>query len=168
MEVLMARRLALGSVVVVMIAAFLVAEQTPAAAPAEAGSGVQAEVHAVVAAYSQAIAEKKLDACVAAYGGPEGVMLGTGPGERWVGEDEIRIAHQEFFRLFDTETSKPTWRVIRVNGEVAWIAGMSEITDYLKNVKKEFFLNFSAVLEKRDGKWKIVLFHFSNLTGMER
>jgi hypothetical protein len=42
-----------------------------------------------------------------------------------------------------------------------------EVTDYLKNVKNEFFLNVSMVLERQEGQWKMTLFHFSNVTGGE-
>jgi uncharacterized protein (TIGR02246 family) len=163
-EIPMTRRLGIGAVVVVAVAAILVAQQTPRPAPSEA---TRAELQAVVEAYSKALAQKDLEGCMAAYGGADAVMLGTGPGERWLGDEEIRTAHREFFKTFDTETSKATWKVGFVNGDVAWGARMSMVTDYLKNVKKEFALNMSFVLEKRDGKWKIVLLHFSNLTGRE-
>jgi uncharacterized protein (TIGR02246 family) len=142
-----------------------VAQTAPKATPMDATTGPQAEVQAAIAAYARAISEKDIDACLAAYApGTNSLMLGTGPGERWVGPEEMRTAHEQFFKDFDTESSKPTWRMVQVSGDVAWVAGMSEVVDYDKNVKNEFFLNISAVLQKIDGKWKIVQFHFSNRT----
>jgi uncharacterized protein (TIGR02246 family) len=148
-----------------MVVSLSIAQTAPKATPTDATAGPQAEVQAAIAAYSRAISEKDIDACLAAYApGPNSLMLGTGPGERWVGPEEIRSAHEEFFKDFDTETSKPTWRMVQVSGDIAWMAGMSEVVDYDKNVKNEFFLNVSGVLQKIDGKWRIVQFHFSNRT----
>ena len=163
----MRRGILLGTLVAALVAVSIgVAQTAPKATPTDATAGPQVEVQAAIAAYARAISEKDMDACLAAYApGPNSLMLGTGPGERWVGPEEIRTAHEEFFKDFDTETSKPTWRMVQVSGDVAWIAGMSEVVDYDKNVKNEFFLNVSGVLQKIDGKWRIVQFHFSNLTG---
>jgi hypothetical protein len=98
---------------------------------------------------------------------PKTVMLGTGPGERWLGLEAIREAHLRFFDSFDSEESKATWRIAQIDGNVAWGASMRVVTDYYKNIKREFYLNISAVLVKKDGKWQISMFHFSNLTGSD-
>lgn len=128
----------------------------------------EAEVRAAMEAYGKAIASKDLDACMALFDpNPETVMMGTGPGERWLGVDEIREAHANFFASFDSESSRTTWSQVQIQGNVAWGASMREVVNYHKNRKNEFFLNISAVLVKRDGKWRVSMFHFSNLTGPE-
>jgi uncharacterized protein (TIGR02246 family) len=126
----------------------------------------EAEVHAALEAYGKAISSKDLEACMALFDpDPKTVMLGTGPGERWLGLDEIREAHARFFDSFDSEKSQATWRLMQIQGDVAWGASMREVVNYYKNEKNEFFLNISAVVVKRDGKWRVSMFHFSNLTG---
>lgn len=125
-----------------------------------------AEILAVMEAYREAVSNKDIDRCMAAWGsGDDIVMLGTGPGERWLGREEIRDAHLHFFAGFDKESSESTWRMARVSGDVAWGASMVHAENYLKNEKNEFFLNISIVLERQQGQWRIVMFHHSNLTG---
>lgn len=125
-----------------------------------------AQIRAAMDAYRQAISNKDIDGCMAAWGSGDGiVMLGTGPGERWVGRDEIRDAHLHFFDNFDKESSESTWRMARVSGDVAWGASMVHAVNYYKNQKNEFFLNISIVMERQQGQWRVVLFHHSNITG---
>jgi uncharacterized protein (TIGR02246 family) len=131
----------------------------------ERESGVEAEVFAALQAYGKAIGEKNVDACMAAYAPGLGtIMLGTGPGERWVGDEEIREAHTHILGAFDKESSMSTWKLLRIKDDIAWGASQRAVTSYYKNQKKEFYLNISAVLMKQDGKWRIVLFHYSNVT----
>ena len=163
----MSRRLAMLALLLGAGAIAFVAQSRMSSARAdEPKGGVGAEAIAAVDAYNKAIARKDLEACMAAYApGPDVVLLGTGPGERWQGPDEIREAHVNFFSTFDKEVSEPTWRLARGSGDVAWVASMAHVTDFFKGEKNEFSLNISTVLVKKEGKWQIALCHFSNLTG---
>ena len=142
-------------------------------APAEAASAerlaeARAEIRQTFVEYAEAISAKDLDGCMDAFAaGPETIMLGTGPGERWVGMEEIADAHQHFLASFDSESSKRTWSLGSMQGDVAWFAAMFEVAQYLANVKNEYFLNMSGVMVKQDGEWKIAQIHFSNLTGSD-
>ncbi len=99
--------------------------------------------------------------------GEKTVLLGTGPGERWVGREEIQTAYVEFFKDFDPNTSTHlcTWNLGDIKNDLAWFVAMCQFTDYLKNQKREFALNISTVLEKIENQWYFRVFHFSNLTG---
>ena len=124
------------------------------------------EIVKVMTKYSEAIRAKDVGAIMAMFApANDAVMMGTGPGERWIGQDAIKHAHEEFFRTFEKESGETTWRHIRVEGDMAWGTSMSHSVSYYANVKNEFSLNNSFALRKYKGEWRIVMFHFSNLTG---
>ncbi len=131
----------------------------------EADPQVVAEIKSMLQSYTKAIGDKDLEAVMASFApGPETVLMGTGPGERWVGSAEIEEAHRRFFENFDKEKFEVTWASVGSDGNVAWLTAMLQITDYLKNEKNEYALNWSATLVKQEGKWYFVSSHFSNLT----
>jgi uncharacterized protein (TIGR02246 family) len=129
---------------------------------AEPGSGTMAEIDQMLKSYSQAFSNKNAEAVMGFYA-PEALLMGTGPGERYEGSAEIRDAYLHFFESYDKQTSERTWHKVWVKGDVAWGISMEQFTTYFKNVKNEFAINTSVVLEKRNGKWVIVSHHFSNL-----
>ncbi len=92
--------------------------------------------------------------------------MGVGPGERWVGKEEIADAYRHFFMDFDrgSLSTECSWHSLDVQGDVAWTMTMCNFTDYLKNVKREYAIKFSAVFERFEGRWYFVTVHFSNLT----
>lgn len=129
----------------------------------------QKEIVAAFQAYTEAVAHKDIDRAMAAFApGQDTMVLGTGKGETWGGPEEIREAHLHFFKAYEKETAEPVWRHIKVSGDSAWYAGMSRFVDESQGKKNEFFMNISAVLQKLDGKWQIVLLHVSNPTGPEK
>jgi ketosteroid isomerase-like protein len=81
-----------------------------------------------------------------------------------VGKEEIRDAYQHYFDAFDKEEGTLTWHQAGHQGNVVWVAGMSTINSYFKNEKTEFAMNWTFVLEKKDGAWKIVQRHISNIS----
>lgn len=129
----------------------------------------QKEIVAAFQAYTEAVAHKNIDRAMAAFApGQDTMVLGTGKGETWGGPEEIREAHLQFFKDYEKETAEPVWRNIKVSGDVAWYAGMSRFVDESQGKQNEFFMNISAVLQKQQGKWRIVLLHVSNPTGPEK
>jgi hypothetical protein len=69
-------------------------------------------VVALLQKHDEAMNEKNLDAVMALFApGDKTVMIGTGPGERWVGKEEIRTAYVEFFKDYDkgSLTRKCEW-----------------------------------------------------------
>ena len=99
--------------------------------------------------------------------GEKTVVMGTGPGEVWVGSAQIEDAYKHFFADFDAGTVKRTcpWEVGEISGDVGWINATCDYHDSLKEKPRSFALNVSVVLEKHDGAWKIRAMHFSNLIG---
>jgi uncharacterized protein (TIGR02246 family) len=150
------------------------AEQKHAPAPKGEKSekpltAAQKEIVAAIEGYNDAVAHKDADRAMAAFvPGPDTMVLGTGKGESWRGPEEIREAHLNFFKTFENETVEPVWRHIKVSGDVAWVAAMSHLIDDSQGKKNEFFMNISAVLQKKDGKWHIALLHISNPTGPDK
>lgn len=147
--------LALALVVVVVLGA------SPCLA-AETDTSAIAEIEQMIQSHNQAYNNKDIDAVMEFYAA-NAILMGTGPGERYEGAEEIRDAHVHFFESYDKQTSEVTWHKIWINGDVAWSMEMRQYTLYNKNVKNEFALNWSVVLEKQNGKWVFVSLHFSNL-----
>jgi uncharacterized protein (TIGR02246 family) len=126
------------------------------------------EIAATLQKHDKAMNEQDLDTVMSLYAS-EGntVMLGTGPGENWVGKNEIRDAYSHFFQDYDkgTLTSDCFWKTGDVQGDTAWLSAMCKVGDSKKGKKREYGLNVSAVLEKQGSDWLIRSMHYSNLTG---
>jgi len=128
----------------------------------------ESSVAALLRKHDEAMKEKNLDAIMALYApGDKTVMIGTGPGERWVGKEEIRNAYLQFFKDFDrgSLTRKCEWTGGEVGTDMAWGAAMCSMADSLKDHKRTYDLNVSAVAAKQGGQWLFRSLHFSNLTG---
>ena len=128
---------------------------------------VDSAIMEMIAMHDKALSEHNLDGVMSTYSKTHPIILmGTGPGERWTGEEEIADAYSHFFMDFDqgTLSTECTWHSISVQGDLAWIMAMCNFTDYMKNVKREYAVNISAVLEKTDNSWYFATFHYSNLT----
>jgi uncharacterized protein (TIGR02246 family) len=141
---------------------------SPARSTQDQSDKTEAEIGALLAKHDQAMTQKDMDALMALYApGSTNVMMGTGPGEKWVGMDEIKDAYAHFFQDYDkgTPTHNCFWKNVASEGDVAWLTAMCQTTDSLKGKKREFGLNLSAVFVRQDGKWLIRMMHFSNLTG---
>lgn len=121
-------------------------------------------------AHDRALSEHDIDAVLATWAdGEASVLLGTGPGERWVGKAEIRTAYENFFGDFDRDTLRTEcgWFVVGVRGDTAWGLAECDHFDAVKEVQRTFPVNVSVVLILQDGAWRFRALHFSNLTGGE-
>jgi uncharacterized protein (TIGR02246 family) len=126
----------------------------------------EAGLKKLMESYQAAVEKQDLVAIMKCFAdGPDTVVMGTGPGELYVGKESIENAHRAFFSNYVKEQDKITWMKSGVNGNAAWIAGTSQIIQTQKKGENAFDMNWSAVLEKQEGEWKIVAFHFSHLTG---
>lgn len=144
------------------------------ALPILVGAALAEEPHGAVRqvfqAHDRALGAHDIDGLMALYADNEElVLLGTGPGERWLGREAIRNAYLQFMSDFDPGTTDNhcTWSSIGERGDTAWLAAMCRITDYLANVQREFALNISAVLVRDGDDWRLQTMHFSNLAGRE-
>ena len=118
--------------------------------------------------HDEAMNQHNLDGILALFApGPKTVLLGTGPGERYQGKEEIKTAYTEFFKDFDkdTLTRECYWRDGGGSKSLKWGAAMCKFTDSKEGKTREYGLNVSGVIEKEGDHWQFVMMHFSNLTG---
>jgi ketosteroid isomerase-like protein len=132
------------------------------------GSAAQAEIADMLKKHDDAMNQHDLDGVMALYSSnPKTVMIGTGPGEKFQGEAEIRSAYTEMFKDFDKGTLNHAcyWKDGRGSGDVVWGAFMCKFSDSKGGKNREYELNVSTVAEKQAGKWQLVMLHYSNLVG---
>jgi uncharacterized protein (TIGR02246 family) len=126
-----------------------------------------AQFAALLQKHDDALNQHDLDGIMSVFApSAKTVVMGTGPGERWQGKDEIRSAYAEIIKDFDKGTSTRTcdWRTGEVAGTTAWMASMCKFSDSKSGQKREYELNVSGVLRKISGKWYFQSLHYSNLT----
>ena len=128
----------------------------------------RAEIAALLQDHDEALNHHHLDALLALYApSPKTVVLGTGPGEKFQGAEEIKAAYMEIVKDFDkgTLTHSCYWQDGGGSGNVVWGAAMCKFADAKGGTPREYELNVSAVAEKQGEKWQFVLLHYSNLVG---
>lgn len=126
------------------------------------------QIAAVLDKHDDALNQHDLDAIMSVFApNDKTVVMGTGPGEKWQGKDEIKAAYTEIFKDFDkgTSTRDCSWKTGEISGATAWMASMCKFSDSKGGQKREYELNVSGVLRKIGGKWYFQSIHFSNLTG---
>lgn len=150
-----------------------VANAAPAASPAAPAANAPAdpktvdEIRAVLEKHDKALGEKNLDGVLETFApAPNTVVLGTGPGERWVGAQEIKAAYTEMFKDYDPNTMKVDceWKTGNSDGTMAWLAATCVAKDSLKGKARDYPLNVSAAMVKQDGQWHFTMLHMSNPT----
>jgi uncharacterized protein (TIGR02246 family) len=132
------------------------------------GAGIRADVAELLKKHDNALNQHNLEGVLALYApSPKTTMLGTGPGEKFQGKEEIKAAYSEIFKDFDrgTLTHSCYWKDGAGSGNVVWGAAMCKFSDAKGEKKREYELNVSMVAEKQGGKWQFVLLHYSNLVG---
>jgi ketosteroid isomerase-like protein len=148
---------------------------TNSSAPATASPAAKADPNAVENAkamlqkHDQALNDKNLDALMSTFStDPKAVMLGTGEGERYVGQQTIRAAYTEITKDYDAGTlaTNCDWKAGGMDeaGTTAWVAATCSCEDSLKGVKRKYVLNVSGALEKEGNDWRFVMLHMSNVT----
>jgi ketosteroid isomerase-like protein len=151
------------SVVLMIVACFFIV--SPCIAKQKGASGNN-DVTALVELHNKAFSAQDLVGVMKTWSSaPNTVLMGSGPGEVYVGEEAIGSAYDQFFNRFDPKSLsfKYDWATVGTSGNVAWFAVTTTIEGSLKNEKKERAFNMSGTLEKKKGKWRIVSMHFSRL-----
>lgn len=126
------------------------------------------QIVALLQKHDDALNQHDLDGIMSVFAPSEKILvLGTGPGERWSGKDEIRSAYAEIIKDFDkgTSTRDCYWKTGEILGDTAWLAAMCKFADSKDGKKREYELNASGVLRRIGGKWYFQSLHLSNLTG---
>jgi uncharacterized protein (TIGR02246 family) len=97
-------------------------------------------------------------------------IMGTGPGEIWVGPEEIKGAYEHFFEGFDKGEQKFEYqfKIGDVGTNMGWLMASGNVTGKKDGKEIAFPLNLSLTVVKDDDKWKIAAMHFSTLTEGEK
>jgi ketosteroid isomerase-like protein len=127
------------------------------------------EVKATLVKHDKALNDKNIEAVMSTFStNPNTVLLGTGQGERFLGQPAIKEAYTEIFKDYDPGTliSNCDWKIGETDpaGTTAWLAATCKLQDSMKNKKREYVLNVSGALEKQGGDWRFVMLHMSNST----
>lgn len=127
------------------------------------------QVKAMLAKHDKALNDKNIDAVMLTFStNPDTVLLGTGEGERFVGQQAIKEAYTQIFKDYEAGTliSKCDWKTGETDaaGTTAWLAATCLLQDAMKDKKREYVLNVSGALEKEGADWRFVMLHMSNST----
>jgi uncharacterized protein (TIGR02246 family) len=138
------------------------------AAPAEVDQPTIEAVRALWQSQHKALDAHDIDGVMATYTGSDDIMLmGTGPGEHWVGKEEVKDAYAHFMEQFDANTMevKCGEGTGSSQGDVLWLTGVCHFTDQQKDQARQYVTNLSAVVLKQGDAWRFHTMHFSHLTG---
>jgi uncharacterized protein (TIGR02246 family) len=136
--------------------------------PVQAQGNARADVSELLKKHDDALNQHDLAAVLALFApGPKTMLMGTGPGEKFQGAEEIKTAYTEIFKDFDkgTMTHSCYWKNGGGTATTVWGAAMCKLSDSKGDKRREYELNVSAVAEKQGGKWQFVMIHYSNLVG---
>jgi ketosteroid isomerase-like protein len=132
----------------------------------EGGSKIMGEVKAVMEQHNKSFNAQDLKGVMTTYSAnPNTVLMGTGPGEAYVGDEAIGGAYNQFFARFEANSLsfKYDWICAGSMGNVAWFAVTTTMEGTVNKEKKERAFNMSGTLLKEKGKWRILSMHFSRL-----
>jgi uncharacterized protein (TIGR02246 family) len=94
-------------------------------------------------------------------------IMGAGPGEFWVGPEEIKIAYEHFFETFEkgAQHFEYQFRIGGVGADMGWLMASGNVTAKKDGKEFAFPLNISLTVAKKSEEWRIAAMHFSTLTG---
>ncbi|MGB5830956.1 MAG: nuclear transport factor 2 family protein [Thiohalocapsa sp.] len=136
-----------------------------------AHSGVEQEtvdsVRTLWEGQHKALDAHDVEGVLATYADSDDIMLmGTGPGEHWVGKAEVKDAYTHFIEGFDANTMevKCGEGAGSTQGDVTWVTAVCHFTDKKADQARSFVANVSAVLVKQGDALRFHTMHFSHLT----
>jgi uncharacterized protein (TIGR02246 family) len=154
------------SLLIVMLFSLVLASPSLAKKGKVGADKSKTQIQAVLEQHNKAFNAQDLKGVMTMYSSdPNCVLMGTGPGEAYVGDEAIGAAYNQFFTRFEAGSLsfKPDWVASASKGNYAWFAVTTTMEGTVKQEKKERAFNFSGTLQKEKGKWRIVSFHFSRL-----
>jgi len=129
---------------------------------AEPPAQIEKEVKDWLNVYAKTYEKKDLNALMSMIA-PDAstVFVDSGPQGRHVGAEAIKNAYQAEFGQIQSVVMKYTWLSAGSKGDLAWFA--TELTAKVDLGQESFEVpgRWSGVLEKRGGKWLMILSHFS-------
>jgi uncharacterized protein (TIGR02246 family) len=139
---------------------------SPSLANKQGAADAKTVAKTVIEQHNKAFNEHDLKSIMTLYSqDPDTVLMGTGPGETYQGEEGISGAYNQFFNKFkaDTLSFKYDWIAAGSKGDMAWFAVTTTMTAAVNTEQKEIAFNMSGLLQKQKSKWRIVSLHFSRL-----
>ncbi len=92
---------------------------------------------------------------------PDLVCIGTGVDEKSIGLNEVRAHLERDLAQSEAISVELGWSSVSAAGSVAWVAADAVVHAKVRGQKISFPGRFTAVLEKRGGKWLIMQRHAS-------
>jgi ketosteroid isomerase-like protein len=123
------------------------------------------QIMALLQRHYDALNRHDLDAVLEAFvPGDRTVLMGTGPGQRWQGTEQIKAAYSTLFKDFDegTLSRQCYWKSGGISGEIGWVAASCRFSDSKQGKLREYDANITGVLEKLQGRWYFASLHVSN------
>ncbi len=141
------------------------AQSLQAESAAKANPEVE-KIRALLKAHDKAMANHDLPGVMKCLTSKAAIM-GTGPGEIWVGPAEIKVAYEHFFEGFDkgAQDFEYQFKIGGVGADMGWLMASGNVTGKKDGKRFAFPLNVSLTVTKQSGAWKIAAMHFSTLTG---
>jgi uncharacterized protein (TIGR02246 family) len=161
----MTRKEAIITGVAGLSALAMVAPTARAEDPKEANPEVE-KIRALLKAHDDAMTSHDLKGVMACLT-EKAAIMGTGPGEIWVGPDEIKTAYEHFFEGFDKgeQNFEYQFKIGGVTADMGWLMASGNVVAKKEGKDVSFPLNLSLTVAKDSGNWKIAAMHFSTLTG---
>jgi uncharacterized protein (TIGR02246 family) len=125
-----------------------------------------AKIRALLKAHDDAMTNHDLSGVMKCLTDKAAIM-GTGPGEFWVGPEEIKTAYEHFFETFDKgeQDFQYQFRVGGVGTDMGWLMASGNVVAKKDGKDFTFPLNISLTVAKKSDEWRIAAMHFSTLTG---
>ncbi len=138
-------------------------------APAEAKEKPHPDlekVRAILKAHDDAMTNHDLKGVMATLA-PKAVIMGSGPGEFWTGDDQIKDAYEHFFQGYDKGEQDFIYHERRggLSDDMGWMVASGEVKAKKDGKAFAFPINISMTVFRSRGTWKIQAMHFSTLTG---
>jgi len=128
----------------------------------KADSQTEAEIKALIEGVWKEYTRKDLDACMSLYSSdPDVVAIGTGADELRIGPEELRRGLRRDFEQADNIEITTERLRISAAGNVAWSAANIQLTATVNGDIATLQCRLTNVYEKRNGAWRIMLFHLS-------
>jgi len=121
---------------------------------------IEKEVKDWLSAYAKAYEKKDVNGLMSMIAA-EAVFIDSSPQGRYIGTDAIKKAYEAEFPQIQSVVMEPTWLTATAKGDQAWFA--ADLTAKVDLGKEKFNVpgRWTGILEKRGGKWLIILSHFS-------
>jgi hypothetical protein len=155
-----------AAALVVAVAAVCVAVM--GAAPQ--GGNIDSSVKALLTAHSQAMSSHNLNGVMALWSSrPDIVVMGTGPNEAYSGKESVENAYKQFFTRYKAGSVKQDiyWMRSASRNDAGWFMAMTKVEATTDQGPRSTGINWSGVLLKENGKWRLAAVHFSQLMSPE-